>query len=387
MGIKRNVVTMLFAAVLTVLVGAGVVSAAGRFDPDEMPQNTTIAASEVHDGALYAAGQTLTIDGTVNGDVYCGMQTVTVAGTVEGDLICGAQTVSITGEVKGDVRVGAQTVDINGVVGGSVSAFAQSVSFGKESTVAGDVNGAAASATLAGAVARDVLLGVENLAVSGTVGRHIGGEYDTLAVAEGAQVGGYLRYTSDKEATVADGTVKGEVVRTAPTRDGDEWNDGRFATAAGFYFFVSMLLISLVIALVAPRLIHAVSGQGVNRLLPSLLVGFFVVFGGPFLLFLLAITVVGIPLAGLLGLVWVLMLLLSGPVFGYYLGRVIMQRRTANPLLIMLVGSVVLILAYFVPIANIFALFAAAVIGSGMIVLAIASKYKKPVYKVESKTV
>ena len=44
-----------------------------------------VATGETHTGALYASGEVVRIDGTVEGDVYCAAATVEITGTVNGD--------------------------------------------------------------------------------------------------------------------------------------------------------------------------------------------------------------------------------------------------------------------------------------------------------------
>lgn len=379
---KRKYVALLIAAILTVFIGSGIVLAKSGTDTNYKAQSITIASSETYDGALYMAGQSLTVAGTVKGDVYCVAQTVVITGTVEGDVICAAQNIQIDGTVKGDVRVAAQAVSFGGTVGGTASAFGQTVDLGSTAVIDGDLNGAAGTITVAGKVGRDILASAGSMTIIGDVVRDIGGDYGQLAVLNKSLVGGALRYTSDQDASIAEGSVKGEVVRTTPHRqDAAEMRNSAFGV--GVYIFLSMLLVALVIALLAPRLVHAVTTNGVSRLLASLLVGFFFVFGAPFILGLIAMTFVGIPLAGLAFFAWLLVLLLSGPAFGYYVGRIVMQRRTTNSLLVMLVGSGIVLLSYFVPILNIFTLLATSTVGSGMIVLTLASRYQKPVYKIQ----
>ena len=368
---------MVFATVVAVFVGTGIVSAKDTTNQANETAAVTVAQSETHDGALYAAGQSLTIAGTVKGDVYCATQTVTITGTVDGDVICATQNIRISGTVNGNVRVAAQTASFEGDIAGTVTAFAQNVDTSKDSTIGGDMNGAASSITLAGTVGRDLLASAETMTIEGAIGRNVGGEYNQLVIVDKASVSGFLRYTSDQDASIATGTVLGEVVRSLPQKQDTTMGSNFLASFAVYYFF-SMLLIALVLVLLVPRLLGRVTDNGVSNLLQSLLIGFFFVFGAPFILGLVAITVIGIPLAGLAFLVWLLVLLLSAPAFGYYLGRVIVRRQAAHPFLVMLIGSTVLLLSYFVPILNAFTLLATATVGSGMVVLALINRYKKP---------
>lgn len=344
----------------------------------------TIAADQTVDGALYAADQTVTVNGTVKGDVYCAAQTVTVSGIVEGDVICAAQTLKIAGEVLGDVRVAGQSVSLDGTVAGTVTSFAQTIDLTEKAVVGRDFGGGAQTITIDGLVRRDALAGAETAVINGEVGRNVGGEYAALTVSPTARIGGALRYTSDKEATVASGAVAGEVVRSAPVREQPAAED----TVTDFvgmaiYNFLAMLLIALVLVLVAPRIFRTVTENGVHRFLPSMLTGFFVLFAGPFIVGMVALTVIGIPLAILLLLGWLILLILSGPAFAFYMGRFMLEKRTTHAVLTMAAGATALLVIYLIPIVNIIVLFIAGTVGTGMIVLEIARRYPKPVYAPE----
>lgn len=350
---------------------------------DQPDGEFTVSQGETVEGSYYAAGKKVTIEGTVNGDVYCAAEKVMVTGTINGDLICAAQAVMINSTIAGDARVAAQYVTFEGETAGAVSVFAQTIEVRESARIGKDLNGAAQVATINGSVERDVFMASSELTLGGEVGRNIGGGYEQLTVSPGASVAGDVRYTSQNEAVVADGTVLGQTEQTQPPVSEDDDSGAETLFGAAAYTFISLLLISLVVSLIAPQLVHAMSERGSRQLLQSILVGFFVVFATPLVAILLAITVIGIPLAGALILAWLLTLVLSGPVFGYLLGRRVMQARTASPVLIMLVGASILLLSYFIPIANIFTVLAAGVIGSGMIVTELARRYKKPQYKVK----
>jgi hypothetical protein len=67
---------------------------------------------------------------------------------------------------------------------------------------------------------------------------------------------------------------------------------------------------------------------------------------------LLLATVIGIPLALLFGLIWLVIVLLSGVFAAYLLGELILRGRT-NPIWTMLLGAAILILLSFVPFLDI----------------------------------
>ena len=358
----------------------GVVSATTA----DLPQfNTNITRNQTIDSSLYAADESVTIAGTINGDVFCAGTNINVTGTVNGDVICAGQNVRLSGDVTGDVRAAGQTITLGGQVGGSVTTFGQTINIDPSATVARDLSGAGQTVNVSGEIMRDVLIGAQTMDVTGMVGRNIVGGYENLNVSSGAKVGGMVDYTSSKDADIAKGSVAGSVTRTdAPESDNSGFS-GWSLVVGGLFAAAAALLMALVLALIFPRQIHAVSDMGKKKFFASFAVGFLVVFGTPMLVVLLALTAVGIPIAVLVFVAWLLVVMLSGPLLGYLIGRLVLSNRTANPLLFMLVGSLILLVVYAIPIVNLFAVLAALVIGSGMLVLWLSQHYRKPVYKVK----
>jgi hypothetical protein len=99
----------------------------------------------------------------------------------------------------------------------------------------------------------------------------------------------------------------------------------------------------------------------------------------PFLIILLMVTVIGIPLGLLLGLGWLLTLFLAGPFAAYLLGRLI-WRGQPNRIWVMLLGSVILLLAYLVPILGGLVVLAVGIVGTGMILQSLYRHFPRPAY-------
>lgn len=112
MTFPRHLATRLLLALTTVGVVVAVsLSSLGATD-FRAGDTVVVPAGEVIDDDLYAAGETIRIDGTVRGDLITGGRMVTVNGTVEGDLMSGAQAVVVNGRVGDDVRIAGMTLQI-----------------------------------------------------------------------------------------------------------------------------------------------------------------------------------------------------------------------------------------------------------------------------------
>ncbi len=176
-------------------------------------------------------------DDVITEDLYAAGDVVLIQGTVEGDLVVAAFTeVRIEGEVEGSVIALTSNLVIDGVVGGSVRAVAPDVLI--DGTVGGDVFVAAWATEIGSgaAIARDLLAWGNRVDVVGSVGRNLEGQFRSgtinarvsgdvditvgnLVVGPGAAISGDLAYVGDDDATIStDAEIGGSVLaeRTLP---------------------------------------------------------------------------------------------------------------------------------------------------------------------------
>lgn len=362
---------------------AGGAAALGQTEYNNQDKDANLEKAKVVDGAYYSTGQTVTIAGTVKGDVYCAGRDIVVSGTIEGDVLCAGQNVRISGTVNGDVRVAAQAVTIDGIIQKSVSIMTEKIDITKSAKIGQDLNGLARVGTIDGNVQRDIALNIETLTIVGSVGRNLQAQVDNLTVSDGASIAGLVDYRGKSEASIAEGTIKGEMKYTKLTDEDINRQSTSAAISMILYLLLAFLIMSLVLILVAPRTINAVAATGQKRLGTSIAAGVALIFAVPLVGVLVGITIVGIPLAIFIALGWTVICLLAGPVFAYYLGRVILRGRTKNVVARMFVGVAVLVVLFCIPILNIITWIAVLVAGTGMIGLHLFSHQKKPTYSIE----
>lgn len=302
-------------------------------------------------------------------------------------MICGGQNVTVSGEVEGDVRLAGQSVTIGGQIGGSASVAASVFSLESRAQVSRDLSVASGDISLQGEVGRDAALAGASAVLGNQIGRNVNASVENLRLSSQADIGGGLYYTSSRDAEVAEGAqVAGETRRTQPAQTKRSF-ESPFKASASFalYVIASLLILSLALVLLFPRLIHTVTNQAVAQPLKVLLVGFVASLAVPVLVVVLMITVLGIPLALLVLGVWLLVLFLAGPVFSYYVGRLLLSgHRTA--LLVMALGAFVVLLLLFVPVIGFLVWLAAMWMGAGMILLEAMKLTPRPHYEIEPVT-
>jgi len=347
-------------------------------------ETVTVAAGEKVDSLLFASGTNIDIAGTVNGDVFCAGQNVTISGTVRGDVFCAGQAINVSGKIEGSVRLAGQTVTLGGTVGGSATVTSQTLLLDKNSFVQRDLVGGAQTVALNGIIGRDVAIGASNIAINGQVGRNIKSEVETLTVGSAGRVGGDVDYTSNTSATVnSGGKITGTVTRTPQKQQtrNNSYAPFAFMFFSFVYTFVTLLILALALVLLIPSVLHEASSKTLSspgRVVLTGLVGVIIV---PIFISALLISVIGLPLGILALLMWLVVVILSGPFTGYTLGRLILKTEK-NPIFIMFSGASLLLVSYFIPIIGFLTVIAAYLFGVGMILDTAMHRVSTPVHKV-----
>lgn len=381
-----NKLRILAAAVIVMLLSGFMWSRIGHAQSFHTGDNVNLTQSKPLHSTVFAAGRSVDINAEVFGDVYCAGQNVTVSGKIHGDVICAGQNVNVSGVVDGDVRLAGQAVRLGAMVAGNASIGGQSFDLESEGKVGQDALVGSNTATFNGPVGRDIIVGGSTVTIASTVGRNIKAGTEQLHLNNSAKVAGDIAYTSNNELQKDNGaTVNGKVERTVPKTHKAPKRGAVFGFGVMWfvYWFLAMLVVAMAVALLFPRVLWIVTEHAMPQPWKALLVGFLGAIATPVILVLLAITVIGLPLALILALLWGVITLLSGAFTAFYVGRLLL-RDSRHTLLIMLAGAALLIVLYFIPFVGILALVLAVWTGAGMILLELLKRTPKPEYSVSS---
>lgn len=358
----------------------------------------SIGQNEIVDGNLYATGSTLVIDGQVKGDVICAGQAVSISGKVDGDVICAAQSIDVTGEVAGSVRIAGNNVTVNNKVGRNLMAFGASVILGSNAQVAMDMLVGAAYANINGQIAGNLHGGGAIITLNGPVGKDVAltmkaeKQSPLLTLTDKATIGGNLSYTSPTTATIAKpANIAGKVSRDWPQVKSDYFANSMVSGVAMIWLWCKIiglfgaLLMGLFLVLVFKDKILALADEMVAHPGTAIGHGALVLLVGPIILIFLFMTMIGIPLAFVSGLFWLLLMIMGKMMVAILAGLVLLGRyrhkrakngaqteTTANMILAMIIGVSVTFALFIIPIFG----WVLAVIGKmwGMGVLWLAMK-------------
>lgn len=390
-------------------------------------------------GALFAGlaaaahgqyvGGDLTLNLNDDGDVRIMAADVTAQGRVGGDLQVLAADVNTDVEIGGDADIAAADISLNGSVAGDANLAAADISVG--ALIQGGLNAAAADVELTSRVEGEARLAGAFVSVAETA--EIGGEAEIagrevyvdgrldqggeirgrevfingvingpveiyardLNINENAVISGPITVRGPREPMIAPGAQIGELTYIEEafdesSIDGDQINiDIKFLpslAAVGGVFAASAFLLGLLVSLLAPRSVGRIAGCFRERPWVSGFLGLIVLALIPVLIptlmALLAVTIVGIPLAILLVLATPILLFLAFAFGGVALGDLALNRSGGPAGLALRVGSflaaaVVIAVLAAIPVVGFIILPLVLCIGLGSWTLAIFQRSRK----------
>ena len=307
-------------------------------------------------GNLYLAGERIRIDGNVDGDIFCAGREVIINGQVSGDIFCAGQKISINGEVRGSVRMAGESIVLGKNTRRNVMVFGQNFVMKPTVTVGEELLFAAQKGQVQGTVSGDINGAGKDFKLDGTAGRNVSLRVASLALGKDAKIRGNLGYEAETEATLGPGQVGGKVQFKKVQIDNPKDLDNSAKSSIQIGSILSFLLIGLVFVLGAQAHLGQPLEMMQTRPWATLGRGVLVLILTPILAMLFFITIIGIPLAVAVILMWIVALILSRVLAGIVLGKVLLQEflpnRQNNLYLAALVGIPLLFLTIGVPLVG-----------------------------------
>ncbi|MEZ3163985.1 polymer-forming cytoskeletal protein [Halorubrum sp. RMP-47] len=329
------------------------------------PLATGVAAAQ---SVQSPSGSVVIAQGETVDSVETVAATIVVRGTVEGDVSGAAGSIRIaeTGRVGGNLQAAAGTVAIDGTVAGDAEVGAGSF----ELTETGRVDGA-------------LDVGAGSIRVDGGVGGDVRAAADSVVIGPNAAVDGEFRYDAETFTQSPDASVVGDVVEDPSLGDGGSGTgvggggDLLPSWAGTAYGVAANLALGAVLLFAFPRFSRTVGDRVGTDPLVSGGTGILGLVVAPLALLLLAITVVGLPLAvvGFAGYgvaIWV------GAVYGQYaLGAVVLDRLgSPNRWLALLLGVVGVALIGLLPWVGGVVELLVLLLGLGSLALGLSDAYR-----------
>ncbi|MFW5986786.1 MAG: hypothetical protein ACOCPU_01055 [Methanohalophilus sp.] len=258
------------------------------------------------DDDVYAAGGNLQINSDINGDLVITGGTITINGDIAGDLIAAGGTITIQGNIADDARIAAGTLKISGSVGDDVIAGCSQFILEENATIGGDL-----------------AAGTDKAYLYGDIAGNVSGNFGNIIL--GGNVAGELDVDTDKIQTLPDATIQGERITSTDTQPGitesDENGYGFMDIVFWLLRYIMLLLTGWIILYLATNSIEDMTSHLMDKPIHKTIAGLLSLLGILMGSILLAVTVIGIPLALLLFLILVFLFYCARVIAGLWLGK------------------------------------------------------------------
>jgi cytoskeletal protein CcmA (bactofilin family) len=350
---------------LVTALAAAVPASATELRTARYGQSTVVVpATETIDDTLVVSADTVIVEGVVLGDIIAFGGQVRLAGRTHGSLLCLARRLDVDGQVDGDVYAVVDSIGVRGRVERNVHLASARADLAAGSVVARDLVALVQEARLGGLVGRDARTYARQTDLGGSVGRDAHLVSDRVLLEPSAVVAGDLiaRTAAAGDVRIAEGAqVRG--ARRLNDEAAGQVRGPRYVPSPflkpGFYLWqalwlaAALLAAALVFAL-AP-LSFAVQPRSATALLKSIGLGFVALVATPIAAAVLALTVVGLPLAFAAACGWLAIVYLSFVFTSAWLGRLVLRQASdglGSFLLAVLAGEVLLRVATHLPFVD-----------------------------------
>jgi predicted anti-sigma-YlaC factor YlaD len=341
-----------------------------------------IGAGETLDDTLLAHADYIRIDGVVTGNVISFANELTITGTVKGDVVAFCKTFNLDGTVEGNVYAFSQWSSIRGHVGNSVTTFVQQARLSDAAHIDSDLLMFVDEVNLDGNVARDVYVFGDRVFVRGSIGRNLRARVARLTLLAASQVGGdlFARVKKEKDLHIDPGaTVVGKTEVKLPAERPSRFLRAKFYIWEAVWLAAAFIL-GLLLHWLFPALFQS-RPQTPVAFLRTLGLGFLVLVATPVAAIIVAITVIGMPLA-VISLVLLLLGVYLAKVFvAAFVGQALTSGREGQPpafALRLLLGLVILFVAMNLPYLGGWIAFLVILLGLGMSAMQVYRAWRRP---------
>jgi len=325
----------------------------------------------------------LPADATFAEEALCLAHRVDIQGTAKRDLwLLAAGSVSFDGQSDGDLRVMAASVLLGGEARANLLVYATGLQLTSNSVVRGEAALFGNTVICEGQVEGNAWIFAQSITLGGKWGGNVRIHAQEIRIVPGTTIAGNLVYSAPKPL-IYDSSVDiaGTVIQQRNLLpESQPFSLAAFRARAGFlgYLFLAALLAGMPFVGFFPSM----AGRAVRQLGTSpwrvLLAGTVTVLLVPFLIAFIFVTLVGIPLALLLGALYLSLTYLSHIVIALWIGHKLL--RTSGPqsfsrvLAALAVGLFVLYFTSALPGVAGFIAMPLIILGTGSLVLALLQR-------------
>ncbi|MEE2566580.1 hypothetical protein [Hyphobacterium marinum] len=403
MSIKTLIAAVGLAAALQAGAAAQFIGGDVTLHGIDRDDDLVIAAGDVSlsgriGGDLRGFGGDFTVNADVGQDVRLVGGSITFEGTVAGDVEMAAGNIEFNANVGGDADLAGGFVNVRGRIEGETAVGAGAIEFGRDFVGAGRVEAGGEEITFQGTSLGSVEFHASEVIIDGRIEGDLETRARELILRDGAVVTGRIHHRGPnppeiRSAAVVSGEVEHEIARF--DSDWEDFHDldldldfAPIGPIISVGFIASAFLLGILACMIAPRGTARIAREFRDRPLVSGMIGLVLFAFSPVILVtlivLLCITLIGIPLAGFVAVLYFPLLFLAYAFGAMAVGDLIFNRRgkpaglglRALSMLVVLIAAAAM---GVVPLLGVTAGLILMCIGLGAWVMALGKKDPQPV--------
>lgn len=299
-----------------------------------MPINDEVSFLEnVIDSDSYLFDQNVSLNQNVNGNIYAIGQTVNISAEwINGNVFVIGNNITIKGAISGSIYAIGQTVNIETDGVGTVYAIAQTLNLGSGANISNDLKASAQTINIGGSVYREIDIAAENINVSDTAGYiKEGNVYYSDNITDDRGVLSNINVVKTEDSKKVENTVKTAIVgATIKTQ---------------IINIISAVLVIVVIYFLVRNRVSETEEVSVNVVIKNIVSGLCWLVFTPIVCIILLCTIIGVPLAIIGFVLYILTIYISVPVASLKIGSVVLKElKQENKIMIIVYAICVYVL-------------------------------------------
>jgi hypothetical protein len=277
--------------------------------PPASADGNTPKSDEQSSSSAFMAGEQISTSGDLAGGSVLAGAKIEAAARVRGNAVLLGGQIRVTGETQGDLYAFGGDVAVDGRVLRNARIAGGQVTLGSAGEVLGDIALAGGDVAIEGKVAGDAKIAGGRVTINGPIGGNVDVRAGQLIIGPNARIEGRLRYHAKDTPTIDPAARVAGGIEALPMRWSRGWVDSARGPVGSGWF--GLFVVGVIMILVSPALGGRLLGHLRSRTGASIGFGFLCLVATPMALVLCAITIVGLPLAIVLLLAYLLALLVG----------------------------------------------------------------------------
>lgn len=293
------------------------------------------------------ANSNINLSEEINGDLYFAGNSITINGNVNGDIIGAGNDISIKSDANNNIRVAGNVINITNTMANNMTIAGSSINF--NNVEANHLYGAAETIEFSG-IASSVKFSASTVTISGTINEKSTIYAEKVVITENAKINATLNIKSEEDIEYVGNVDKTNIKYThiegyKITREAQI----KSVITDFVYAFISVSILALIILGVGEKVVDKAITKFKENPAPTLLYGLLFLIALPIIMFMLLISVVGIPLSFITMFIYIVLLMIAKAFTAVALSKMIFENNNMNKYLKLLLSVLIICVATVIP--------------------------------------